>query len=95
MEPEDAAHLFGAFRSKPDLIPVETARSLLDSTSDDLLQVGVDLLVPLDPGYLMRRRDDQRIAKVIQESALHAGVLYFKDRLYSPLIPGFVEYSRT
>jgi hypothetical protein len=94
MDPKDAASVFAAFVSKPDLIPIGVAQSLLESEATELLRVGVELLLKLDPGLLMRRRDDERIETQLRDASVKGGILFFEDRLYSPLIPGFVEYSK-
>lgn len=94
MDPKDAASVFAAFVSKPELIPIGVAQSLLEAESTELLRVGVELLLKLDPGLLMRRRDDTRIETQLRDASVKGGILFFEDRLYSPHIPGFVEYSK-
>jgi hypothetical protein len=95
MKPETAAELFHCYHANPKLIPVPLARALLESESRDLRQVGSILLLELDPGLLMRQRaSDEVVECLLRETSNHEGVLFFEDRLYSPLLPGWVEYSK-
>jgi hypothetical protein len=94
MEPEAAVELFHEFLDYPALIPVGTARRLLDSESEELRQVGMELLLELDPGLLIRRCGNEKVSRFLRNTSINSGVLFFQDRLYNPGLPGYVEYSK-
>ncbi len=94
MEPSSIMKLSESLGSNLDPRLVEIPLALVDSATGRQLEYWLKLLIRFDPCFLICRRDDPRLRRAIQEAAQRSGLLFFEDRLYSPHLPGFVEYSK-
>ncbi len=93
LPPDDAGIFFNNFDARPELVPTSVARTLFESRNYELRQLGIELLVELDPGFLMSKRRMSEVAEVLRQTSRSMGVLFFMGQLYNPTRAKFVKYA--
>ncbi len=87
-----AQSLFRSFEGNERLVPISLALDLFKDVDPYMGEIGIALLLELDPGLLMKEKILPDVARGLQAAARERGTLFFREELYDPTRCCFVRY---
>lgn len=94
LTPDVQSELMQNFSRYPELFPSALLEEAMNSEDEDLREVAAELMLGVNPGRLVRERQDSpAIDHMMRETSAMSGILFFQDRLYTPQTCSFIPFD--